>query len=390
GTLPDQLEGALETMCTTLGIEGGCVALREGPAVRIAAVTGETRPQSMPVEQAGLPDDEQIVFDAWPLWPAARLLIPLRLGDLLVGTLAFGAKRSGAPYTESERALLASLASYLALAVRHHRRQQEEQLALAALAEQARQLQAEHNLLLAQAAETRRAELPGEAAANSKGLRVYALGPLRVERDGELIERWGGDKAGTYQAEALFALLFERRGRGVTKDEAAEVIWPDLTIERADMAFHRTVSALRRTLEPGLRRGNQSKTISFHHERYWLNPECIGWDDLEAFSGALEHGRTLLRNGEYDAARACFVQAGEWYRGDYLDDCPFVGDSHYVEQRRGELREQCVDGFVVLGSIYEHFNQIGEAVTCYRRALALADGDCPRADEALERVQHKI
>jgi hypothetical protein len=67
-----------------------------------------------------------------------------------------------------------------------------------------------------------------------------------------------------------------------------------------------------------------------------------------------------------------------------------VGDSHYVEQRRSELREQCLDGLLALGSIYEHFSQIGEAATCYRRALALADGDFPRADEALERVQYKV
>ena len=57
---------------------------------------------------------------------------------------------------------------------------------MAALAEQSRQLQAEQELLVAQAAEAARAAaLPATPAAEpARGLRVFALGPLRVERDG--------------------------------------------------------------------------------------------------------------------------------------------------------------------------------------------------------------
>src|SRR6185369_2422024 len=150
-----------------------------------------------------------------------RLLLPLRREDETLGLLLRGAKLSGEPYRETERALLHALGAYLSLTIKHARSQQEEQLAMAALAEQSRQLQAEQELVVAQAAEP------------ARGLRVYALGPLRVERDGERIERWGGDKAGTYQSEALFAFLFDRRGRGLSKDEAEDLIWPDLDIEGA-------------------------------------------------------------------------------------------------------------------------------------------------------------
>src|SRR6185369_7070480 len=164
-----------------------------------------------------------------------RLLLPLRREDETLGLLLRGAKLSGEPYRETERALLHALGAYLSLTIKHARSQQEEQLAMAALAEQSRQLQAEQELLVAQAAEAARAAAlpPIPAAEPARGLRVYALGPLRVERDGERIERWGGDKAGTYQAEALFAFLFDRRGRGLSKDEAEDLIWPDLDIEGA-------------------------------------------------------------------------------------------------------------------------------------------------------------
>jgi DNA-binding SARP family transcriptional activator len=260
---------------------------------------------------------------------------------------------------------------------------------MATLAEQARQLQAEQELLATQASEAARlAAQPALAPADDRsGLRVFALGSLRAERDGVPIERWGGDKAGTYQAEALFAFLFDRRGRGLTKDEVEEMIWPDLDLDKADTAFHRTVSALRRTLEPGLRRGTESRLIAYHHERYWLDPAAIAWSDADAFGAAAERGHTLLRQGDFEAARAALAGALELYRGDYMDDCPFFGDSSYVENRRAELRDQRIDALLALGAAYEQLGRAGEAATSYRRALATSDGDCPRAEEGLLRSQ---
>jgi DNA-binding SARP family transcriptional activator len=173
----------------------------------------------------------------------------------------------------------------------------------------------------------------------------------------------------------------------VSKDEAEELIWPDLDLEKADTAFHRTISALRRTLEPGLRRGNESRTVAYHHERYWLDPATVAWCDADAFGALVERGHTLLRQGETEAARTGFAEALALYRGDYMDDCPFFGDSSYVEERRVELRGQRIDTLLALGAVYERLGQAGEAATCYRRALAAADGDCPRAEEGLARLQ---
>lgn len=392
GAIDDQLMTALSSICGTLDLESGLVATHDEAGLRRSAAHGVVRTDPALLQQAAIPLGEQVCFDDWPAWPAARLLLPLRNGSEVLGILALGPKRSGEPYRNTERALLSSLAAYMAFAIRHARHQQAEQLALARLADQSRKLQAEEDLLLARAAEATRFTLHTVASESTEpeqvsGLKIYALGPLRAERDGQLLDRWGGDKAGTYQAEALFAFLFDRRGRGLTKDEAAEVIWPDLDLEKADMAFHRTISALRRTLEPGLRRGNESKIITYHHERYWLSPAAVGWSDVEAFGTAIERGHALLRQGDIEAARICFSQAAGLYRGEYLDDCPFFGDSVYAEPRRDELRRQHLDLLLTLGAVYERLDQVGEAASHYRRALAESDGDCPRAEEGLERLQ---
>jgi two-component SAPR family response regulator len=222
------------------------------------------------------------------------------------------------------------------------------------------------------------------------GLRVYALGPLRVERDGEAITRWGGSKAGTYQAEALFAFLFDRRGKGITKDEAAEVIWPDLDIERADGAFHRTLAALRRTLEPEMRRGNESRTILYHHERYWLEPSTVSWCDIEQFLLLVERGTNLLSQGNIGQAVIELEDAADLYRGDYMDDCPFFGDSPYVEDQRSLLRQRSIDLQLALGAAYEAQERAGEAMMAYRRALALSPDGCPLAVDGLARLQVRL
>ena len=46
--------------------------------------------------------------------------------------------------------------------------------------------------------------------------------------------------------------------------------------------------------------------------------------------------------GDPDAALQQLERARSLYRGDYLDDCPFYGDSAQVEERRA-LRGRCVD-----------------------------------------------
>lgn len=389
GDLAGQLEAGLGAICRTLGTQSGVVAVQTNHSLRVLASYGLHPPAANAFANMPLPDEPQAFHGDLPTWPDARLVLPLRRGEKTLGLLALGAKRSGEGYGNVERVLLDSLGRYLALAIAHNRAQQDEELAMAALAEQSNQLKAEQAQLEAQAAEARRvlaeAKTPTAPVARS-GLRVAALGPLRVERDGTRIERWGGDKAGNYQSEALFAFLFDRRGKGLTKDEAEAVIWPDLELEKADMAFHRTLSALRRTLEPGLRRGNESKLIAYHHERYWLDPASVAWCDADEYTALVAQAQTQQRGGNYEAALQTYTQAMALYRGEYMDDCPFFGDSSDVEERRDELRAQHVTALLGLGALYEQLGMVGEATNTYRRALATSQNDCSRAEEALERL----
>jgi DNA-binding SARP family transcriptional activator len=388
GDLTDQLQAALSVICRALGVQMGAVVVARPSGLEVMARYGQAEPALTldALDTLNVPDDMLWVEPGeWEPWPQARLLLPLRQGGDRLGLLLLGPQYVEQPFSKSEHALLDYVHRYLALVISHANARDLQQDVILALAEQSQALRAQQDELARQAERAARPE--GRSAPPAEGLRVYALGPLHVERDGEQITRWGGSKAGTYQAEGLFAFLFDRRGKGLTKDEAAEVIWPDLEIDRADSAFHRTLAALRRTLEPGLRRGNQSQVILYHHERYWLEPAAVAWSDVDAFQGAAERGMSLASQGQTEPALIDLEYAAKLYRGDYLDDCPFFGDSVYVEERRSDLRARGIDVLLALGAAYEAQQRTGEAASAYRRAQALSPEGCPPAAQALARLQ---
>jgi predicted ATPase/DNA-binding SARP family transcriptional activator len=235
-----------------------------------------------------------------------------------------------------------------------------------------------------------RAMSQGEAIAYALGadavgqpdaaLRVIALGSFRVERFGQPVTHWGGPKAGSRQAQAMFAFLLDRGERGVIKDEFIEVIWPDAEVAQGDLNFHRTLGGLRSTLEPNKVSG-PGGAVLFANGRYRLSPSVIGWQDVAEFEQRLLHAS---RATDDVAATRGLEAARSLYGGDYLDDCPLYGDSEYVEDRRRFLRGRMTDALVDLGRRYETRGQETLAAERFREALTTSGGDCPSATAGLK------
>jgi predicted ATPase len=214
------------------------------------------------------------------------------------------------------------------------------------------------------------------------GLRISALGPLRVERSGRAVTDWGGPKAGSRHALAIFAFLMDRGEHGVTKDEIVEVVWPDAEVEQGDLNFHRTLGGLRSTLAEG-GDGRPARDIIFANGRYRLAGTVVGWLDVAEFEQRLLNAAEAT--DELAAIRG-LEAAHRLYRGDYLDDCPLYGDSEYVEERRRFLRGRLVDALVDLGRRYEGRHDDSLASARYREALTVSGGDCPSASDGLGRL----
>jgi predicted ATPase/DNA-binding SARP family transcriptional activator len=209
-------------------------------------------------------------------------------------------------------------------------------------------------------------------------VRAFVLGPFRVEIDGVQIDDWGAAKSGGRQAQALFAMLLDRRDRGVTKDDAIDLIWPDRDLPQAEAAFHRTISGLRT-----LFRSASDSVVAHVNGRYVLDSHAVDWVDLDAFEDRLSAMGLGLLDG---SAVSSLEEARSLYRGGYLEDVPFYGDAGTVEEVRERSRRSLVDALISLGRRYEARGERSRAGDRYREALRLAGTDSPAAREALRRM----
>jgi DNA-binding SARP family transcriptional activator len=289
------------------------------------------------------------------------------------GHAVFGPKRNGTRFTSSDLQAIELAVDYLASSLRLAVRQDEQVTLIAGLREERSRVESRGTALR---------DALDDAATTPTGLEVHALGSLRAGRDGEPIRRWGGEKAGSRQAEGIFAFLFDRGERGASKDEIVELVWPDVDLDRADVAFHRTMLGLRSMLQPGRRGRGTPTAIAFHNDRYRLDAGVVAWSDV------VEYERLIADAGRATGAEGLRMleEARALYRGDYLDDCPYYGDSADVEDRRSTLRSRQVDLLVELGHRYADRGDRPAAAACYREAQATADDELPEVGEALARL----
>ena len=291
-----------------------------------------------------------------------------------MGELRVGQTLSGAPLGAGDQELLRLSAAYVAAALRTGRREDEQAEALSGLSLDRANVES---------SATRLYEALVRRSAGTPGLRVFALGPLRVERGDVPIERWGGEKAGTRQALALFAFLFDRGERGVAKDEALELIWPDTDVERADLAFHRTMGGLRHTLDPD--RGEGGKGGDPLPQRPL--PARLGDRGLVGRGGVPGPARPGAgRAGSRARACACSRRRGRSTAASTSTTVPFYGDSALVEERRASLRGRAVDLLIALGEGYEAAGDRASAAAAFREAVAAAADGCPPAEAGLMRL----
>jgi len=209
------------------------------------------------------------------------------------------------------------------------------------------------------------------AGLRPRGLRVHAIGPLRVGLGRLPLHSLGGAKAGANQALALFAFLFDRGMQGVEKDEAVETIWPDSSLPMADTAFHRTLLGLRGSL----RAGGFGDAVEFHNGRYVLASGLISWADTWELERLINASAVIP---DLQARIDLLEQCRQLNQADYMDDCPFFGTSVHVEARRSMLRSVRHAVLSELGGLYRAAGHL--ALGAIRSAEADAVGDFVATD----------
>jgi DNA-binding SARP family transcriptional activator len=183
-------------------------------------------------------------------------------------------------------------------------------------------------------------------------LRIFALGPFRILRDGQPIpaSAWRSQ-----QSRTVLKVLLARRGRVVPADQLLEILWPDDDPETARGRLHVRVSQLRRALDPD---GSSSVVLTVEGG-YVFDTEASCWIDVDEFETLARSGHRCQADGALAEAITSYEAARALYQGDFLEE-DLYEDWAFAE------RERLRAGFLtMLTELAEAYAQQGR----YRRAI---------------------
>jgi DNA-binding SARP family transcriptional activator len=163
---------------------------------------------------------------------------------------------------------------------------------------------------------------------------IIALGRFAVVHAGEPIPlaAWQSRKA-----RDLLKVLVARKGRPITREAAAEALWPDEDAEPLGNRLSVALSTIRKVLDPGRRHSPDhyvvadARTIALRIEH--VDVDLLGF--LRAADTALDR----MAKGEHEAADPELQRARQIYAGDFLEEDLY---EEWAIETRDEARSRFV------------------------------------------------
>ena len=200
-------------------------------------------------------------------------------------------------------------------------------------------------------------------------LRVHALGPLEIERDGVVVPH----SAWKYARPRELFLFLLAHPEGRSREQIGLAFWPDASAAQVKNNFHVMLHHLRRAL-------GRADLVVFENDRYHVNWSLGVELDVARFEREATAARRALRTQPTSAEAAERLRASlALYRGDFLVG-ESAGDWHL--EIRDQLRRVWVESLLALGTYYSTTEAFEEAVEVYRTVV--------RADELNEEAHRQL
>jgi DNA-binding SARP family transcriptional activator len=192
-------------------------------------------------------------------------------------------------------------------------------------------------------------------------LKLFLLGPPRLECDGQLVE------VDTRKATALMSYLAVT-DKSHSRDALATLLWPDYDQTHARGALRRTLSALNKALT--------GDWLEVDRETIGLNPSAPIWLDVAEFQRRLNGCRGQELSGEIGCAGclSLLTEAVTLYRDDFLAgftlrDSPDFDEWQYFQTE--SLRRELAGALESLVRCHTLSREFDPAIAYARRWLAL-------------------
>jgi len=171
--------------------------------------------------------------------------------------------------------------------------------------------------------------IPEEGDSHPRGgetVVAMCLGGFSLYLRGEVVSpaRWATRKGGRGLVAGVMAYLVAHRHQRITRERLVDIFWDQVDGDRASQSLDRTISALRRALEPGLRRYGQSAYILGPRGGYRFSSEVDLAIDAEEFVARFKQAAEAERREDLDTAARLYQQADAVYAGPFMDGVPYA------------------------------------------------------------------
>jgi predicted ATPase/DNA-binding SARP family transcriptional activator/DNA-binding CsgD family transcriptional regulator len=188
---------------------------------------------------------------------------------------------------------------------------------------------------------------------SSEVVRVWLLGGFRVSVGPRIIE---GAAWRLRKAAALVKLLALAADHRLHREQAMDLLWPNLGTKAASNNLRQALHGARRALDPA----TGSRYLASQDESLVLCPEGDLWVDVEAFQEAAGMARRSRDPATYKGAL-------DLYAGDILPEDRY---EEWAESKREELRQLHLALLIELAELYGERDQHGLAIEALRKATA--------------------
>ena len=197
-------------------------------------------------------------------------------------------------------------------------------------------------------------------------IRIFCLGEFKVSRNGVVISdgEWKSRLAKT-----LVKLLAVRGSQRLTRDEVAEMLWPEADADQKPLLLNSLLHRTRRVLEPAGPAKRGDSCITQDGGVLTLNVRKV-WTDVQEFSMLHAAARNKRASREKDTGKtlALYDQAFSLYRGDFLPGDLFQDWAH---DYREHIRKIHTEMLTHAANLTEAQDDRSRTFTYYERMFSL-------------------
>jgi len=193
-------------------------------------------------------------------------------------------------------------------------------------------------------------------------MHIRLLGPLEI-KDGP--RRLGPADFSGRKPKQLLEILLTERGRVVSKDRIADLLWHDELPQDASATIDTYVSVLRRHLEPATLRARDSRYIRRVRPGYLFDASEVELD-VDRFQALIAEGQRAHNHGDLEHAGCAFAAAIDLYRGTYLEDEP---QAPWVLGPRERLKRAYIDLLVAAAEVSTARGDFNDGLRLCERAI---------------------